>query len=151
MSRDPQTNPSRGDAVGFREALRLIFRAARFVRPYRSKFFLGILLLLLAVPLAQFAIFLTRDVTNNALAATNLTSEQRWTIVIQIVMIQAGLWLASQVLSVCREVLEWYVSMRSTIDVRMAYYRHLLRLPMSFLSQRSPGRQAWALAAIEPQ
>ena len=147
MSRDPQTNPSRGDAVGFREALRLIFRAARFVRPYRSKFFLGILLLLLAVPLAQFAIFLTRDVTNNALAATNLTSEQRWTIVIQIVMIQAGLWLASQVLSVCREVLEWYVSMRSTFDVRMAYYRHLLRLPMSFLSQRSPGEHLYRATA----
>jgi ABC-type multidrug transport system fused ATPase/permease subunit len=109
------------------------------VRPYRGKFFLAIALLLLAVPLAQFALFLTRDVTNKALLATNLTVDERWNIVLRIVALQAVFWLASAILSTWREVLEWYSSMRSTFDLRLAFYRHLHRLPMSFLSRRAPG------------
>ena len=96
-------------------------------------------LLLFAVPLGQFALFLTRDVTNKALLATNLTVDERWNTVLRIVALQATFWLASAILSTWREVLEWYNSMRSTFDLRLAFYRHLHRLPMSFLRRRAPG------------
>jgi len=117
------------------------------VRPYRGKFFLGICFLLLAVPLGQFAIFLTRDVTNQALNTTTLTIEERWDAVIRIMILQAGFWLASTLLSVWREVLEWYVSMRSTLDLRLKYYRHLHSLPMSFLGQFGPGAHLYRSTA----
>lgn len=110
-----------------------------FVRPYRGKFFLTICLLFLAVPLAQFALFLTRDVTNQALLATNLTADERWATVLRIVGLQAIFFLSSAILSTWREVLEWYGAMRSTFNVRLAFYKHLHRLPLSFLSRRLPG------------
>ncbi len=119
----------------------------RFVIPYRGKFFLGIILLLLAVPLGQFAIFLTRDVTNNALTAVQLSSSERWETVIRVISIQFCFWLASNLLSVWREVLEWYTSMKSTFDLRVKFYKHLQRLPMSFLSKRSPGEHLYRSTA----
>ncbi len=119
----------------------------RFVVPYRGKFFLGILLLLFAVPLGQFAIFLTRDVTNNALTAVQLSSTERWETVIRVISIQFCFWLASNLLSVWREVLEWYTSMKSTFDLRIKFYKHLQRLPMSFLSKRSPGEHLYRSTA----
>jgi ABC-type multidrug transport system fused ATPase/permease subunit len=122
-----------------RDAVRTLRRFWRFARPYRGKLFLSFALLLFSVPLAAFAVFLTRDVTNQALLATNLTVEERWGTVLRIVGLQAIFWFSSAVLSTWREVLEWYGSMRSTFDVRIAFYRHLHRLPLGFLSRRTPG------------
>jgi subfamily B ATP-binding cassette protein MsbA len=125
--------------LNLKESLQVLRRFWRFVRPYRSKFILGIALLLFAVPLGQFALFLTRDVTNRALLAHNLTVDERWGTVLRIVGLQTIFWLSSAILSTWREVLEWYCSMRSTFDLRLAFYRHLHRLPLSFLSRRPPG------------
>lgn len=119
----------------------------RIVRPYRGKFFLSLCFLLLAVPLGQFAIFLTRDVTNQALNTSSLTIQERWDTVIFIVILQACFWLASTLLSTWREVLEWYVSMRATLDLRLKYYRHLHSLPMSFLSQSGAGAHLYRATA----
>jgi|CXWL01.1.fsa_nt_gi subfamily B ATP-binding cassette protein MsbA len=119
----------------------------RFVSPYQGKFILGIILLLLAVPLGQFAIFLTRDVTNNALTAVQLSSNERWETVIRVISIQFCFWLASNLLSVWREVLEWYTSMKSTFDLRIKFYKHLQQLPMSFLSKRTPGEHLYRSTA----
>jgi len=128
--------------------LGLIFRQLwAIVRPYKGKFFLGICLLLLAVPLGQFAIFLTRDVTNQALNTANFTIQERWDTVLRIVALQAIFWLASSLLSMWREVLEWYVSMRSTIDLRLKFYRHLHSLPLSFLTQYGPGAHLYRATA----
>ncbi len=126
---------------------RIFRRLWAIVRPYQGKFFLGICFLLLAVPLGQFAIFLTRDVTNQALNTSSLTIEERWDAVIRIIILQAGFWLASTLLSTWREVLEWYVSMRSTLDLRLKYYRHLHSLPMSFLGQFGPGAHLYRSTA----
>lgn len=130
------TDPS---AITLQESLRILRSFWVFVRPYRGKFFLTICLLFLAVPLSQFALFLTRDVTNQALLATNLTADERWATVLRIVGLQAIFFLSSAILSTWREVLEWYGAMRSTFDVRLAFYKHLHRLPLSFLSRRLPG------------
>ncbi|MBC8065825.1 MAG: ABC transporter ATP-binding protein [Chlorobia bacterium] len=119
--------------------MRVLRRFWAFVRPYRGKFFLTICLLFLSVPLAQFALFLTRDVTNQALLAANLTADERWATVLRIVGLQAIFFLSSAVLSTWREVLEWYGAMRATFDVRLAFYKHLHRLPLSFLARRLPG------------
>jgi subfamily B ATP-binding cassette protein MsbA len=135
----PEGQPVDSPAAGLRQVLAVLRRLWPFVRPYRGKFFLGLGLILVAVPLGQFAVFLTRDVTNNALLATSLTAEERWSIVLQIVGLQAIFWLSSALLGMWREVLEWYVSMRATFDLRCRYYRHLMRLPMSVLSKYTPG------------
>lgn len=127
------------ESLSFHEGVRVIRRFWAFVRPYRGKFFLSIGLLLCAVPLSQFALFLTRDVTNQALLATGLSADERWSTVLTIVGIQSVFFLVSASLSTWREVLEWYGSMRATFDVRMAFYRHLHRLPLAFLSRRLPG------------
>lgn len=119
----------------------------KIVRPYRGKFFLGICFLFLAIPLAQFALFLTRDVTNQALNSSNLTIQERWDTVIRIVMLQAVFWLASSLLSTWREVLEWYVSMRATLDLRLKFYKHLHSLPLSFLTQFTPGAHLYRSTA----
>ena len=126
--------------AGFKAVLR---RFWPFVDRYRAKFLLGLLLILVAVPLGQFSVFLTRDVTNRILAATEEPVESRWAAVLGIVGIQALFWLVSSLLATAREVLEWYVSMRSTYDLRMAFYRHLYRLPLSFLQQRPPGEHLY--------
>lgn len=130
---------SRQPSLSIREAVKAFASLWKFVRPYQGKFFLGIFFIFLTVPLSQLAVFMTRDVTNNALTAVSLTGEERWAIVLRIVGLQAIFWLASSLLSVWREVLEWYVSMKSTFDLRLAFYRHLLKLPMSHLSRYTPG------------
>jgi len=114
-----------------------------FVDRYRAKFVLILFLILVSVPLGQFSVFLTRDVTNRILAAAEEPVESRWAAVLGIVAIQAGFWFVSSLLWMGREVLEWYVSMRSTYDLRMAFYRHLYRLPLSFLQQRPPGEHLY--------
>lgn len=131
-----------GIPVG-RSSFYVLRRFWRYVHPYRSHFFLAILLLLFMVPLSQLALFLTRDVTNEALVASSKTTEERWHIVINIVILQATFTLASAMLWIMREVLEWYASMRASYDLRLAFYRHLLRLPMSFLRQRPPGEHLY--------
>lgn len=125
--------------VSLRETWAILRRFWRFVRPYRGKFFLTICLLFLSVPLAQFALFLTRDVTNQALLSTTLTVDERWATVLRIVGLQAIFYFSSAILATWREVLEWYGAMRATFDVRLAFYRHLHRLPLSFLSRKLPG------------
>ncbi len=129
--------------LSIREFFRILRRFWPYVHRYRGKFYLGLLIILIAVPLGQFAIFLTRDVTNRALLATGLTIDERWAIVVQIVSLQALFWLVSSSLSTAREVLEWFVSMRSTYDLRLNYYRHLYRLPLNFLQQRPPGEHVY--------
>jgi ABC-type multidrug transport system fused ATPase/permease subunit len=119
----------------------------KIVRPYRGKFFLAICFLFLAIPLSQFALFLTRDVTNQALNASSLTIQERWDTVLRIVGLQAIFWLASSVLSTWREVLEWFVSMRATFDLRLKFYRHLHSLPLSFLTQFTPGAHLYRSTA----
>jgi ABC-type multidrug transport system fused ATPase/permease subunit len=138
-------NPSETKKTG--DLARIYRQLWAIVRPYRGKFFLGICFLLLAVPLGQFAIFLTRDVTNQALNTSTLTIDERWDAVIRIIILQACFWLASTLLSTWREVLEWYVSMRSTLDLRLKYYRHLHSLPMSFLGQFGPGAHLYRSTA----
>ncbi|MBW7929131.1 MAG: hypothetical protein H3C58_13815, partial [Fimbriimonadaceae bacterium] len=91
-----------------------------FAARYRGKFILGLLLILVAVPLTQFSVFLTRDVTNRILNATAEPLDQRWGAVLALVGLQAGFWLVGSLLATAREVLEWYVSMRSTYDLRLA-------------------------------
>jgi subfamily B ATP-binding cassette protein MsbA len=127
----------------FADFWRVLVRFWPFVNRYRGKFVLGILLILVAVPLGQFSVFLTRDATNRIFLASEETIEARWTGVLAIVGLQACFWLVSSLLSTAREVLEWYVSMRSTYDLRMAFYRHLYRLPLSFLLQRPPGEHVY--------
>jgi len=114
-----------------------------FAARYRGKFILGLLLILVAVPLTQFSVFLTRDVTNRILNATAEPLDQRWGAVLALVGLQAGFWLVGSLLATAREVLEWYVSMRSTYDLRLAFYRHLYRLPLAFLLQRPPGEHIY--------
>lgn len=138
MSMSP-TQPAVGNELSFKEALRVLGRFWTFVKPYRGKFFLTIGLLLCSVPLSQFALFLTRDVTNQALLATGLSADERWSTVITIVGIQAIFFLTSAFLGTWREVLEWYGSMRATFDVRLAFYKHLHKLPLAFLNRRLPG------------
>ena len=127
-----------GARLSLREYAYVIRRFWGFIRPYRTKFFLGILMVLLSVPIGQFVLFLTRDVTNRALVPSDLPVDERWRIVVQIALLQAGLFLLSSLLWVFREVLEWYVAMRATFDIRLAYYRHLLRLPLAFLRHLAP-------------
>src|SRR5437016_642474 len=105
---DPRSSHSDGlePPLGLQVARDVLKRFWGFGRPYRGKFFLGIALMLLAVPLSQFALFLTRDVTNKALLATNLTAEERWGTVLRIVGLQALFWLVSALLSTWREILE---------------------------------------------
>lgn len=125
--------------ISFHQGVAILRRFWRFVLPYRGKFFLTIALLLLSVPLAQLALFLTRDVTNQALLASHLTAEERWGIVLRIVGLQATFYMLSAILGTWREVLEWYGSMRSTFDLRIAFYRHLQKLPLTYLNNRLPG------------
>lgn len=132
-----------GARLSLREYAYVIRRFWGFILPYRTKFYLGILMVLLSVPIGQFVLFLTRDVTNRALVPSDLPVDERWRIVVQIALLQAGLFLLSSLLWVFREVLEWYVAMRATFDIRLAYYRHLLRLPLAFLRQRPPGEHLY--------
>lgn len=117
------------------------------MRPYSGKFVLSILLMLAAIPLAQFALFLTRDVVNRALLAVTEPADARWATVLSIVGLQAAFWLASALLATGREVLAWYVGMRSTFDLRLAFYRHLLRLPLSVFRRRPPGEHLFRATA----
>ncbi|MFM9873000.1 MAG: ABC transporter ATP-binding protein [Fimbriimonadaceae bacterium] len=140
-----EKHPSTTEKTG--DSSRIFGQLWAIVKPYQGKFILSICFLLLAVPLGQFAIFLTRDVTNQALNTTSFTIDERWDAVIRIIILQAGFWLASTLLSTWREVLEWYVSMRSTLDLRLKYYRHLHSLPMSFLGQYGPGAHLYRSTA----
>src|SRR5688572_28008275 len=91
-------DPQDSTPLSLSRVLQVLRRFWHYVRPYRGKFFLGIALLLFAVPLGQFALFLTRDVSNRALLATNLTADERWGTVIRIVSLQATFWFAAAVL-----------------------------------------------------
>lgn len=139
----PAPASSQASAIGLVGYWRLLVRFWAFVRPYRARFFLAIGLMLLAIPLSQFAVFLTRDVVDRALLATNLPAAQRWDTVLKIVGLQAAFWLASSLLATHREVLTWYVSMRSTFDLRLKFYRHLLRLPIGWIRRRPPGEHLY--------
>ncbi len=136
-------SPDANANLSIGEFVRVARRFWPFVARYKRKYFLGLLLILIAVPLAQFSVFLTRDLTDRVFLATDQTVDVRWATLLKILGLQASFWLLSSLLATAREVLEWYVSMRSTYDLRMAFYRHLYRLPLSFLQQRPPGEHVY--------
>lgn len=135
--------PAESHRDGIGEYVRVLRWVWQYIRPYRSKFFLAIFFVLITVPLTQLAIFLTRDVANKALLAVGETVDSRWSTVLTLVGIQAAFLFASSIFWIIREVLEWYCSMRASYDMRLAYFKHLLRLPLDFLRQRPPGEHLY--------
>lgn len=135
--------PAESHRDGIGEYFRVLRWVWQYIRPYQSKFFLAIFFVLITVPLTQLAIFLTRDVANKALLAVGETVDSRWSTVLTLVGIQAAFLFASSIFWIIREVLEWYCSMRASYDMRLAYFKHLLRLPLDFLRQRPPGEHLY--------
>lgn len=111
----------------------------RFIRPYWKFFALSLLVMFIQIPAGQLSLFLVRDLTDQALLATDRTVDERMSLMIRIMLAQAAFWLLGDLMWKKREILGWYVMMRGTLDLRLHFYRHLHRLPMQFLRKRPPG------------
>jgi ABC-type multidrug transport system fused ATPase/permease subunit len=129
--------------VSMASVLRVYAYFFRFARPYLPHLILISALMLIQVPVEQLSLFLVRDVTDQALLATDRTTAERLGILLQIMLIQAGLWLAGDLLWKWRELLNWYLFMRGTFDLRLAFFKHLHSLPLRFLRLRPPGEHLY--------
>ena len=61
----------------FWEQIRLFARFFRYVRPYRDKLVLGILLIFVGVPLGQIGYFLSRYLWDDVLLSSDRPTDQR--------------------------------------------------------------------------
>jgi ATP-binding cassette, subfamily B, bacterial len=129
--------------LSFGGVLRVYFFFFRFIRPYLPHLLLIAALMFIQIPAGQLSLFFVRDVTDQSLLAVDKPTDERMRILIQVLAIQTGLWLLGQFLWKTREILNWYCFMRGTLDLRLAFYRHLHRLPLSFLKKRTPGEHLY--------
>jgi len=145
MSRKAAATPTELQSfeISYAAVLRVYAYFFRFIRPYLGAFVLISVLMFIQIPVSQLALFLTRNLTDQALLATDRPTADRLQTMKQILMAQAGFWLMGQVLWKIREYLNWYCFMRGTIDLRVYFYRHLHRLPLDFLRRRTPGEHLY--------
>src|SRR5436853_131032 len=87
--------------------LRLFGRFFRYIRPYRDKVTLGVLLLFVGVPLGQISFFLNRYLWDNVLLSSDRPTDQRLSMFFAIVGLQAVMWLISTVFNITRNILSW--------------------------------------------
>lgn len=125
--------------VSMAAVLRVYFYFFRFARPYYPHLILISALMLVQIPAGQLSAFLVRDITDQALLAVDKTVPERMSALVAFMVAQTGFWLLGDLLWKFRELLNWYLFMRGTFDLRIAFYNHLHRLPMSFLRLRPPG------------
>src|SRR5207247_2395128 len=129
------------------ESLQLFLRFFRYIRPYRDKVVLGILLMFVGVPLGQVGFFLNRYLWDNVLLSADRPTDQRLSMFFGIVGLQAGMWLISQTFNVIRQVLGWYIDMRVSLDLRKRFYDHLQRLSIDFFRKRPIGEHMYRTTA----
>jgi ATP-binding cassette, subfamily B, bacterial MsbA len=140
--------PAAGEhELTFREGARVFFRFFRYLRPYRDKVVLGILLLFVGVPIGQTGFFLSRYLWDNVLLSSDRPTDQRLSMLFGIVGLQALMWMVSTLFSIIRQVLGWYIDMRVSLDLRKTFYDHLQRLSVDFFRKRPIGEHMYRTTA----
>lgn len=145
MSRRAAASPSELESfdISYAAVLRVYAYFFRFIRPYLGAFILISVLMFIQIPVSQLSLFLTRNLTDQALLAVDRPTADRMATMYNILLVQGGFWLTGQLLWKTREYLNWYCFMRGTLDLRLTFYRHLHRLPLDFLRRRTPGEHLY--------
>src|SRR5438067_8556025 len=91
----PQPPASAERDLTFKEQVRLFIRFFVYLRPYRDKVVLGILLMFVGVPLGQVGNFLNRYLWDNVLLSADRPTDQRLSLFFAIVGLQALMWVIS--------------------------------------------------------
>jgi subfamily B ATP-binding cassette protein MsbA len=133
--------------LNFREGLRLFRRFFPYLRPYRDKVLLGILLVFIGVPMGQIGFFLNKFLWDRVLLDYDRPTNERLSMFFSIVGLQAVLWLISNVFRVTREILGWYIDMRVSLELRKRFYDHLQRLSVDFFRKRPIGEHMFRTTA----
>jgi ATP-binding cassette, subfamily B, bacterial len=129
--------------LSFRDQLRYWGRFLVFLRPYRSKMILAILMLLVGQPLAKISLFLTKYLTDDAVLASDKPTDDRLRLLWIYLGIQVALWLGGYILTKIGEVMRWFIESRVALDLKKHFYDHLHRLPLSFFQKRPVGEHMW--------
>lgn len=117
----------------------LFRRFFKLLRPYRAKFWLSLALVLVAAPLAQLAVFLTRDLTDSVILGSDRSTPERFRLLTLFLGSQVLLWLAGYLLNSLKDTMTWYLKTKLTFDLQMKVYRHLMGMPLSLFRQRPIG------------
>ncbi|MCS6860724.1 MAG: ABC transporter ATP-binding protein/permease [Abditibacteriales bacterium] len=128
---------------GWREEWRVFWRFFRYCTPYKDKIILIVLLMFVAVPLDQFSVFLSRYLVDEVLLKPGLAVDHRIVMMLTVIGLQAGLWVASRLFYFTRQIMSYYTDMRVTIYLRKMFYDHLHRLDINFLRSRPVGEHMY--------
>lgn len=133
--------------LSLRDQVRLFFRFFHYLRPYKDKVVLGILLLFIGVPIGQVGFFLNRFLWDNIILNTDNPTDERLTMFFAVVGLQSVMWLVSNIFNVTRQIMGWYIDMRVSLDLRRNFYDHLQRLSVDFFRKRPIGEHMFRTTA----
>jgi subfamily B ATP-binding cassette protein MsbA len=144
----PAADAQSGDYdLTFREQVKLFFRFFKYIRPYKDKVALGILLMFIGVPIGQIGVFLNRYLWDNVLLALDRPTTERLSMFFAIVGLQFAMWLIALVFNQTRWIMGWYIDMRVSLDLRQRFYQHLQSLSVDFFRKRPIGEHMYRTTA----
>jgi len=144
VTRDPLTatgsmqNPSgpirEEEALGKAYDARLMRRLLRYLRPYSSRVFLAVLMLIGASALALVGPWLTKEAIDVAIPAGDHG------LLLRLSLLFLGALLLSGVLEYGRTILTTWIGQNVMLDLRAEIFGHLQRLSLSYFDRNPVGR-----------
>jgi len=131
----------------FREQVQLFFRFFKYIRPYKDKVVLGILLMFVGVPIGQIGVFLNKYLWDNVLLNFDRPTTERLSMFFSIVGLQFAMWLVALTFNQTRWIMGWYIDMRVSLDLRQRFYQHLQSLSVDFFRKRPIGEHMYRTTA----
>lgn len=139
-----------GAASGFDKLGREFRTFGRFVRllwPFRGKAILIMLLILVAVPLAEIGVFIGRVFIDEVVLNEEKSIGERLNLFYIILAVQLVFWILHHGMGVLRQVFGFYLDLSISLRLRKTFYSHLHKLSLGFLATRPVGEHMYRTTA----
>jgi ATP-binding cassette, subfamily B, bacterial MsbA len=138
LPRAPSTTPSRYATRKYSE-WEVYWRFFKYLRPYKNKVILCILLVFVGTPIGTLGLFLNRYLIDNVILNVEAPTATRLTQFWIIIAAQISMWFIGRTSTIIRQIIGWYLDLKVSITLRKVFYDHLQRLSLQFHRSRPIG------------
>ena len=126
---------------------RVFRRFFPLIYPYKSKMVAILLLIMVAAPLTEIGVFLTRYIVDDVVLATGIPTNERLELLLIIISFQVFLWVITNIIGVARNILGYYMDISISTYLSGVFYKHLNKLSLSFQLSRPVGEHMFRVAS----
>jgi len=126
---------------------RVFRRFFPLIYPYKSKMVAILLLIMVAAPLTEIGVFLTRYIVDDVVLATGIPTYERLQLLLIIISFQVLLWVITNIIGAARNILGYYMDISISTYLSGVFYKHLNKLSLAFQLSRPVGEHMFRVAS----